>query len=113
MVRGGVKAGRGARPLAVALACSKRHSLNSEIGVTGPTRPAASDSAQVRSQLAAVLVGQSQVLQSCPPADIGMGAIFAAAFALGTAAETVSVPARKMAISKITRLRAKPNISTR
>ncbi len=34
------------------------------------------------------------------------------AFALGTAAETESVPARKMAISKITRLRAKLVISS-
>lgn len=54
MVRGGVKAGGGARPLAVALASSKRQSLNAETGVTGPTRTAAIDSAQVRSQLAAM-----------------------------------------------------------
>ena len=107
MVRGGVNAGGGICPLAVALANSKRQLLKAETGVIGPTRTAAIDSAQVRSQLAAMSVWGSQVLQTCPPVAIGMAAIVAAAFALGTAAEIVSVPARKMAISKTTRLRAK------
>jgi hypothetical protein len=106
MVRGGVKAGGGTRPLAVALASSKRQSLKAETGVTGPAKTAAIDSAQVKSQLAAISVRGSQVLQSCVVDVIGMAAIVAAAFALGTASETVSVPARKMAISKTTRLRA-------
>ena len=94
MVREGVNAGGGARPLAVALASSKRQSLNAETGVTGITRTPAIDSAQVRSQLAAMSVRGSQVLQSCVAAVIGMAAIVTATFALGTAAEIVSVPAR-------------------
>jgi hypothetical protein len=113
MVRGGVKAGGGTRPLAVAFASSNRQSLNAEIGVTGPTRTAAIDRAQVRSQLAAMSVRGSQVLQSGVPDAIGIAAMLAAAFEPGTAAETVSVPARKMAISKITRVRAKLVIETR
>lgn len=113
VVRGGVKAGGGTSPLAVALASSKRQSLNAETGVTGPTRTAAIDSAQVKSQLAAISVCGSQVLQSDVPDAIGMAAIVAAAFALGTSAETLSVPARKMATSKITRLRARLVIKTR
>ena len=113
MVRGGVKAGGGARPLAVASAGSKRQSLNAETGVTGSTRTAAIDSAQVRSQLAAMSAWVSQVLQSGVPSAIGIAAMPADAFALGTAAETVSVPARKMAISKITKLRMKLFIEIR
>ena len=81
--------------------------LKAETGATGPTRTAAVDSAQVRSQLAAMSVWGSQVLQSGVPDAIDIADMLADAFALGTAAETVSVPARKMAISKITRLRAK------
>lgn len=107
MGRGGVKAGGSVRPLAVALANSKRQSLSAETGVTGPTRTAAIDSAQVRSQLAAMSVLGLQILQSDAPDAIGMAAIVVAAFAPGTAVEIVSVPAKKMAISKITRLRAK------
>ena len=113
MVRGGVKAGGGDRPLAVALAMSKRQSRGVETGVNGPASTEPIDSPQVRSQLAAMSVGGAQVLQSGVPDAIGIAAMPADAFAPGTAAETVTVPARKMAISKITRLRAKLVIDTR
>ena len=113
MVRGGIKAGGGSRPLAVARAVSKRQALNAKIGVTGPTRTVAIDRAQLKSQLADISVWGSQVLQGGVPDVIGMSVMLAGAFALGTAAETVSVPAKKMAISKITRLRPKPVITRR
>jgi hypothetical protein len=76
------------------------------MGVRGEPIMAAIDSAQVKSQIAAMSVCGPQVLQSGIAGAIGMGAIATDAFAGGAAVVTTSVLAKNTAISRRTRMRA-------
>lgn len=109
MVRGGVKAGDGARPSAIASPGSYRQDTRAEGGSTGSAGIPKVDSAQVRSQPAVMSIPGSHFTQSpAPDGIIGMADMESAVSALIGDTETATVPARKMAMSRMTRWRARP-----
>ena len=114
IIRGGVKAGDGARPLATTLPISKWQSAKTTETLTGSTKTAAVDIAHIKSQLAAMSIVGSHFAQACSSAAIGaIGAIATDASAIGGAADSANVAATKMAKDRTTKLRRRANMTLR
>lgn len=111
IIRGGVKAGDGARPLATTLPISKWQSAKTTETLTGSTKTAAVDIAHIKSQLAAMSIVGSHFAQACSSAAIG--AIATDASAIGGAADSANVAATKMAKDRTTKLRRRANMTLR
>ena len=106
-----MRAGAGARPVAVLCAASKQQAATAPESLAGPVSTVAAEMAQLASHTAIIADLAAQSARSSPPMPIVIPAMATDASALETPPGMTSVPATEMAINRAMRRRAKLNIA--